>query len=239
MDFEAALQEKQSGAEFAESMATVVNSIKAELDVERVKRDFNRHLETINSMLDQAKEHHVNSQESLEAAVVMGDQAKTLGKKLEAKRKEFVAPPNQYVKNVNAFVKKFVQPLTTIQTTLKTKITQHNNKLEMERQEREKKAKEEAAKLQAEIDKEAKEKRIEGTKVTPVSVPKADNVIRTETGASAYTRKDWKAEIVDASQVPREFCEPSLKLIKEAVKAGTRDIPGVRIWQDSQTILKS
>lgn len=239
MDFEAALQEKQSSAEFGESMAAVVNSAEAELDVERVKRDFNRHLETINSMLDQANEHNVNSRDSLEAAVGMASQAKTLGKELEAKRKEFVKVPNEYVKNVNAWVKKFVRPLNTIEATLKTKIAQYNHKLEMERQEREKKAREEAAKLQAEIDREAKEKGIEGAKVTPISVPKTDNVARTETGASAHTRKVWKAEIVETSQVPREFCTPDMKLINEAVKAGIREIAGVRIWEDTQTILRT
>ena len=39
-------------------------------------------------------------------------------------------------------------------------------------------------------------------------------------------------EIIDAEAVPRELCEPSEKLIREAVKKGVAVIPGVRIWSE-------
>ena len=41
-----------------------------------------------------------------------------------------------------------------------------------------------------------------------------------------------KFEIIDAEAVPRGLCEPSEKLIREAVKKGVAVIPGVRIWQE-------
>jgi len=234
VDFEAALR-KEGQIVDAEFTPVSVDPF----DLDRVKEQFGRHLQTINAMLDQANEHNVNSQDALENAVAMAGDAKSLGKELEAKRKEIVKDPNRYVKSVNAFVKKFVRPLNTIESILKTKIAQYNHKLEMARREAEQKAREEAARLQAEIDREAKEKHIEPTEVVPVAVPEIEKVTRSESGAAAHTRKVWKAEVVDANEVPREFCAPDMKLINEAVRAGIREMAGVRIWEDIQTILRT
>lgn len=235
MDFEAALKKEEGQVVDADFFPEPVDPF----DLDRVRARFNKHLETIESMLDKANEHNVNNQDSLEQGVAMAGDAKRLGKELEANRKEIVQPPNQYVKSVNAFVKKFARPLNQIEAILKTKIAQFQHKLELERREREKKAREEAAKLQTAIDKEAKEKGVESTKVIPIAVPEVDKVARSETGVAAHTRKVWKAEVVDESAVPREFCSPDMRLINEAVKAGLKEMAGVRIWEDVQTILRT
>jgi hypothetical protein len=48
---------------------------------------------------------------------------------------------------------------------------------------------------------------------------------------SASVRHEWKATIVDSSRVPRRYLVPDVKAINAAVRAGERDIPGVRIEQ--------
>jgi translation initiation factor 3 subunit A len=48
---------------------------------------------------------------------------------------------------------------------------------------------------------------------------------------AASVRKEWKATIVDSSRLPRFFLMPDTKAINEAVRAGERHIPGVRIEQ--------
>lgn len=45
-------------------------------------------------------------------------------------------------------------------------------------------------------------------------------------------RKVWKFEIVDSSLIPRNFLVPDEKLIRTFVNAGTREIPGVKIYED-------
>lgn len=52
------------------------------------------------------------------------------------------------------------------------------------------------------------------------------------TGTSVRTV--WSAEIVDANQVPAEYCSPDARKINAAVAAGVRDIPGVLISQKTQ-----
>lgn len=49
------------------------------------------------------------------------------------------------------------------------------------------------------------------------------------------TRKVWKFEVVDATQVPRSYLVPDEKKIGNALKAADYDIdiPGVRTWQET------
>jgi hypothetical protein len=68
--------------------------------------------------------------------------------------------------------------------------------------------------------------------LTPIEP--AQTVVRTEAG-SAFERKTWTFEIEDATQIPREFLMVDEKGIRAAVKNGAREIPGVRIFQTSDT----
>ncbi|MFA5359317.1 MAG: hypothetical protein WC310_05910 [Patescibacteria group bacterium] len=45
---------------------------------------------------------------------------------------------------------------------------------------------------------------------------------------------EWTFEVVQPLLVPREFCEPVDKLIREAVKGGKREIAGVRIFEKAK-----
>lgn len=86
---------------------------------------------------------------------------------------------------------------------------------------------------------EAKLREITAPVVQEPIITKESSVTRTETGTSAHQRKAWKAEVLDANLVPREYCTPDLKKINEAVKMGVREIAGVRIYEDSTTIFRS
>lgn len=130
-------------------------------------------------------------------------------------------------------------------------------KLEAEAEEANRKAREEAmrkaeeearakAASQAEIEaarkkaeEEAKAHEIAAPVVPDPIMPQAEGVIHTDTGASAHFRVTWKAEVLDESLVPRSFCSPDMRKINDAVKMGTRTMPGVRIWEDKQPVLRS
>ncbi len=56
--------------------------------------------------------------------------------------------------------------------------------------------------------------------------------------ASGHSQMPWAFEILDGSQVPVAYCSPDSKKIGEAVKAGVRDMPGVRIFQKKQIVTK-
>jgi hypothetical protein len=45
-------------------------------------------------------------------------------------------------------------------------------------------------------------------------------------------RKVAKFEVLDAAKLPREYLCADEKAIRAAVNSGTREIAGVRIWED-------
>jgi hypothetical protein len=126
-------------------------------------------------------------------------------------------------------------------------------KLDAEAAEANRKAREEAARIaeeearkkkasEAEIEaarkaaeEEARKHEVVAPTVTAPVVPATNNVTRTETGTSAHQVKNWKCRIVNASLVPREYCEPSTKLLNDAVKLGIREIPGCIIEETQDT----
>ena len=210
------------------------------LDIEAAHKQFQPYLDEIEKVKTVALNHEIVDDQTNAIAIDLVAQIKTLAKKLETKRKEIVAEPNKFVRQVNSFCKKFSEPLTAAEKALKTKIGQYQYRLELERRKKEEEIRKKNEELQRKLEEEAKKVGVEAPKITPLPASKSpdERVVRTDTGASAHTRKTWKAEIVDPGKVPREYCEPSMKLINNAVKMGVREIPGVRIYQDVQAIVR-
>ena len=59
---------------------------------------------------------------------------------------------------------------------------------------------------------------------------KQSKTIHSEVGSVTF-RKDWDFKVIDPVQVPREFTQIDLVAIRKAVKSGTRNIPGVEIFE--------
>ncbi|OPY83160.1 MAG: hypothetical protein A4E71_02915 [Smithella sp. PtaU1.Bin162] len=98
-----------------------------------------------------------------------------------------------------------------------------------------KKLEEEIAAAKAKALEEAEKNKIIVPEInTPVVAP-AEKVTRTESGTSAYQAKTWKCYIEYPDKVPREYCEPSGRLLNQAVKQGIRTIPGCRIVEEGDT----
>lgn len=57
-------------------------------------------------------------------------------------------------------------------------------------------------------------------------------------GASFGVRKVWRYEVTDKTKLPNQYTQPDLGEIQRAVAAGTRDIPGVRIFQDNSSSIR-
>ena len=54
---------------------------------------------------------------------------------------------------------------------------------------------------------------------------------RTSEGSS-FAKFKWTCKVVDPDKVPREYCEPSQKLLDAAMKGGLRSIEGCVIDQE-------
>lgn len=98
-----------------------------------------------------------------------------------------------------------------------------------------KKLEEEIAAAKAKALEEAEKNKIIVPEINTPVVAQAERVTRTESGTSAYQAKTWKCYIERPELIPREYCEPSGRLLNQAVKQGMRTIPGCRIVEETDT----
>ena len=220
----------------------------------------------------------VQDQETLNISVMLGGSAKKIWKAVDAQRKAIILEPAEFVKGVNSICKMLADSLDEAERITKSKIGQHQARVEMERREAERKAREATEQLQrklqqeaaesnwkaaqeaaaraeaeararkasdAEIEQAKKQAEEEAAKIAVVApivvrpvVQEAAKVTRTESG-SASQRKVWSFEVVNETEVPREYLVVEQGKIRDAVKMGTRTIPGVRIYEETKTIFRA
>jgi len=273
MNFAAAMGEQEEAHEVQQ--AAELMPVGPVLSLEAVKPQFSEYLAQVQQMKRDAAEVVIIGDDTLKFAVALGGQAKKIVKVLDAKKKEVTAEAGDFVKSVNGFVKMFTDDLGAIELSLKKKIGDYQYKVELERREQERKAKEAAEALQEKLREEAEEANrkareeamrkaeeeakaraasqteidaakakaeeaarkieIEAPTVMAPVIPVQQKAVHTETGTSSYQVKTWKAEVMDAEIVPREFCSPDMKKINDAVKMGRRIIDGVRIYEEVST----
>lgn len=257
MDFDAVIEEEQN-----------VPAVQGQLDISVVMDTIkSRFLPRVQEMEDAAKAIQITDEATFSMAIAMGGQTKDLSKSLEKARKAIIEEPDTFVRSVNKAVKTFKDKLDAIEITIKGKINAHQIKLEAERREAERKAQEEARKLAEEQERarkaqEAERLRIiaeqeaaakaanvhpppppppveEVAPVVVVPVIPRKNVQRADTGASVHLRKEWTHELEDISKVPLEYLLLNEQKVRQAIKLGIRNIPGVKIFENETTVLRS
>jgi hypothetical protein len=73
--------------------------------------------------------------------------------------------------------------------------------------------------------------------ITPV-IPEGQGVLRTE-AASAHQRKVWAFKIIEMVAVPREYLAVNEQSIRDAIKMGIRNIPGIHIFEETKTVFRT
>lgn len=241
IDFESGLECEEECIEISGNVKVVeypeATTVPAVLDARVAKYQFDQYLDMVSEMVEAAKVHAVVDSISNEKAVAMAGQAKAITNKIEKLRKSIVDAPNQFVKSVNNFAKQYTGKLSDIESHLKTKINRYQVEQQRARIEAQRKADEEAAKLQKLIDTEAKDAGLEPVLVAAPVIP-AQTVTRTDNG-SASLRNVWTWKLVDFAAVPIEFKDIDVKAVNQAVKAGIRNIPGIEIYEESQTVIRA
>ncbi len=165
-------------------------------------------------------------------------------KTIEERRKEIVKPLNDYVSLRNAEFKPFTTHLEGIKSKIESEIMRYSReRQEQLRIEAEQKRQEELKRLKEEeelqrMKAELTENKIDEVKADLLAVKQKEventeieikNSFRTET-VNTIISENWDFEIIDEKQVPLDFCSPDLKKLKQAVKNGMRNIPGLRIF---------
>jgi len=193
------------------------------------KQKFNLlYKQKIESLRVTAKAFEIKSDADAGKLTAMAGEAAELTKQLEEKRKVTIKEPDSFVRSLNAFVKTFRDPLSDVVKICKQKIGTYQFEKELERRKKEKKAQDEAAKLQAKMDAEAKAAGVEAPELPPVVMPEKTAPIRTESGSANFST-EWVHELEDITKVPWEYLLVNDAKVKLSIKAGIRDIPGLII----------
>jgi hypothetical protein len=207
-------------------------------------------------MVTPVKALTVKDADSCAKAVAARREVKSWEKKIEEKRKELVAPLNEQVKRINEYAKLIANPIGEATAHIDSQLREWERILEAQRQIELKRAHAEKMRMEEETRKKIAEQAEEAAALAMFEVAeKADEVlakaeaeaIRIEYQAHklhndtvkeiksnkvAGSRRVWKFEITDPTQVPSVFLIVNEQAIRAAVNAGTREIPGVRIFED-------
>lgn len=212
----------------------------------------------VRSIIDPIKSVTVASPVDHERAMLSGKKIKMLEKAIEDKRKLLVAPLNNEVKTINAYAAQIMEPLKGAESHLKKELIKWEGYLEAQRIEASKGLEAERKQKEAELAaKEKEQKALEELFGADDSFEAeqqcakderekflnekalVDTQKQIEQARVKGTHKVWSFEVLDPNLVPRNFCTPVDALIRASVKSGVRDIPGVRIFEETKMTMRS
>jgi len=190
-----------------------------------------RYQDQVNGMVAYAEALVIRDAAAVDGATNDLSMISSLKRQLEDRRKEYVGPLNNEVKEINALFKTLTEPLAEADSLTRKKILAWNE------EQRRLKAEAEAINQQK-IDLARREMELNGeitVDTTPVDVP-TDPRRRIEADAGvAATAKLWKWEVIDFALVPDEYKMIDASKVGRVVRAGIRSIAGIRIY-DEETL---
>lgn len=184
-----------------------------------------------------AEDLKITDNSTLMTATEMLGQIASKKKQVEERRQFLVKPLNDQVRAINAWIKGISAPLEELDRILRKEVLRY-------RQEQEKIRQEEEARLQEKQRRDHKRAEKDGESVSPIPVPtliipSAPKTVSTDFG-TVTVRKEWVFEIIDESQISREYLSVDERKIRAAIKAGIRNIAGVRVFEEEDlTVRKS
>lgn len=197
----------------------------------------------------------VVDQPSSEVALRHAIQLKALVKSIEEIRVNAVEPYKEFTSAVDKYARELKALLDPAQKHLNTQLGNWNTR-EAERKlaEARRLEAEKQAKIQQLADEAADRKK--AMEDFGVATTKADDqaaVAEQKAVAKTYTaevrslgvpavkgvRQQWKHELIDLSLVPRDYLMVNDQAVREAINAGAREIPGLRIYAEANVAIPS
>lgn len=160
----------------------------------------------------------------------------SLKKTFETRRREIIAPLQNQIKEINAAFESITLPILTADKVTRNKISEFQRAEDMRRQTAEEvnELRMTAAKKEAALNNGEISESVQLVDV-PLEVPKK---ISTDLG-SVGQRMVAKWETIDFSQVPDEYKMIDAAKVGKVVRAGLRNIPGIRIWEEPTLVVKT
>lgn len=155
----------------------------------------------------------------------------------ESTRLDLGKPYRDYSDKLGVEFKELVSPLGGIAEKLNEEITSFQVK-------RQEEVDKERARLQKLADRRQERENKKAERLgrdpiihTPPEIPDAPKTIKLAGGGSIQSKDNWTYEIVDEDELPRELMQPNKGAINKRVKAGDRNIPGLRIYNAGTTAM--
>jgi len=218
--------------------ATPAPTLMPALDPIAAQRNLAHFSVQVDELRARAMALKVTDDETCKDAVALAGAIKSLKSNVEATRKQIVAHPNEFVRAINSFAKGFTEPLDKSEAALKREIGTFQVRQEAQRRAEQEELRRAQAALQAELAAQAKANGTEAPQVEVVKIPEQKTISRADTGASAHVRKVWVHEVVDLTQVPREYLCLDERQVRDAIKMGVREIPGIKIFEKADAIIR-
>ena len=91
----------------------------------------------------------------------------------------------------------------------------------------------------AEATRQAEKDEITPPLIQPTPVVEQETTVRTDDGGAAHIRMVWVHEVVDLSKVPRRYLELDERAVKADIKAGIREIEGLKIYEEPKSVFRT
>lgn len=179
--------------------------------------------ERLHSIVMTATNMDVSSEEAFRKMTSLYADSKECEKRIEFIRKQANQPDQEKINARNDKAKEILAPLKQIQMIAKSKCEGYQLILEQKKIEEQKKIQEDADLL--------------GLEEAPILMPLEKS--KRGDGAIMYTRTVRKFRMVDLSKVPLKYLQLNEDLIKQDISLGICEIPGIEIYEDKITQLKT
>lgn len=173
-------------------------------------------------LVEAANTFEIKNEEDLGRAADLTNKVNAAFKTIEEQRDGLVRPMFESQREVNATFKVVTEPLKGAERRLRDMMANFRRFLKRQQDD-------EAAaqrKEQAKAEREAKKTGVPAPAPPP---PPQDNPVVGDLGGKATYVEKWDFELVDITEVPLRFLQPNDAMIKQAIKDGTRKIPGLKI----------
>ena len=203
---------------------------------------------------ERAKSITVNDAVSYDSTVLFLKEVAQKKKDFKAQRDKYVKPMKDSIKAIDEKLQEPIKLLEKVEVIVRETLNTYLAEVNRREQERlaleKKKAEEEALRKMEELEKtksqageydEVTQKAIERTvdheqnKIVEATT-KQEKINLSTNGASVSMV--WDFEIIDKAQIPLEFLKVDETAIRNAIRAGQRDINGVKIFQKPQLSLR-
>lgn len=193
--------------------------------VDTMYGDLHKHITSkaliVERMLEEAKNAVVLDLKDAEMAQTHAIQARDLSKRMENARKEIIDPYRKFTNSVNDTTKNLTQKLKQSEEIYAHKI----DTWKIQERESQREQRRAAEKLQEALDLE----------VLPYY---AEDITRIKSaGATSREQTTWHFEVVDQMAIPKELLAIDEEKVKAMLKAGIREIAGLRIYSTTKTVL--